>query len=117
MVILGPRAVVRTALRDEPRIVLAGVGQRRVIGELQIHHLRDAVDHLARRDRAAHLVARGLLDAKVVRVTRRLRAPLGLDCPLRNQQLRRAPGLRFERNGNARDFLEPRVAVVHMHLV
>jgi hypothetical protein len=52
-----------------------------------------------------------LLYPEEILVPSGLRAALRFQCPLRNEQLRGAAGLRFERDGNARDFLQALFAI------
>jgi hypothetical protein len=59
-------------------------------------------------------VAGGALYAKAVEAAHGLFTPLRFERPLRNEQLGGAAGLRFQRNGNARDLFQSLLAFTHV---
>jgi hypothetical protein len=100
---------------DQPGVVAAGIIERLVVREIEVLNNGLAVDDLAGRHCAALFMTRGLLDAEIVRIAGGLCAPLRFQRPLRNQQLRRAAGLRFQAHRDPSDFCESLIpALIHL---
>jgi hypothetical protein len=109
-----PGGAVRRTLRYQPGIVLAGILQRVLIGELQVEHSRLAVEDLVRDHRAKPCMASIPLHSEAVEMAYGLFTSFGFQRPLRNHHCRRAAGLRCQRNRDFRDFFQSLSAIFRL---